>query len=109
MSECALKHVPSGIYSLCRVFRKKVLWMYSNKLTSLSGGGALSDLSLLVVLDIRDNEFTRLPSDIMCLASLKVLLLKSNKLNYLRFLNYFLIVYISGTLFTRQQYSKTAK
>lgn len=83
--------------------------MYSNKLTSLSGGGALSDLSLLVVLDIRDNEFTHLPSDIMCLASLKVLLLKSNKWNYLRFLNYFLIVYIPGTLFTRQQYSKTAK
>lgn len=72
MSECALKHVPSGIYSLCKVFRKKTLWMYDNKLTSLLGGGALSDLSLLVVLDIHGNEFTNLPSDIMCLASLKV-------------------------------------
>ncbi|XP_003396949.2 E3 ubiquitin-protein ligase LRSAM1 isoform X1 [Bombus terrestris] len=83
VSECALKHVPSGIYSLCRVFRKKVLWMYSNKLTSLSGGGALSDLSLLVVLDIRDNEFTRLPSDIMCLASLKELYLQDNNIRKL--------------------------
>lgn len=46
--------------------------MYNNKLTSLSGGGALSDLSLLVILDIHGNEFTHLPSDIMCLASLKV-------------------------------------
>lgn len=46
--------------------------MYSNKLTSLSGGGALSDLSLIVVLDIHGNEFTNLPPDIMCLVSLKV-------------------------------------
>lgn len=46
--------------------------MYNNKLTSLSAGGALSDLSLLAVLDIHGNEFTHLPSDIMCLASLKV-------------------------------------
>lgn len=65
--------------------------MYNNKLTSLSGGGALSDLSLLVVLDIHGNEFTNLPSDIMCLVSLKVciaqilsLLLKvDNKLSHL--------------------------
>ncbi|XP_003704646.1 E3 ubiquitin-protein ligase LRSAM1 isoform X2 [Megachile rotundata] len=83
VSECALKHVPSGIYSLCKVFRKKVLWMYSNKLTSLSGGGALSDLSLLVVLDIHGNEFTNLPSDIMCLASLKELYLQDNNIRKL--------------------------
>lgn len=72
VSECALKNVPSGIYSLCKVFRKKILLMYDNKLSSLSGGGALCDLSLLTVLDIHENEFTILPSDIMCLSSLKV-------------------------------------
>ncbi|XP_017763784.1 PREDICTED: E3 ubiquitin-protein ligase LRSAM1-like isoform X2 [Eufriesea mexicana] len=83
VSECALKHVPSGIYSLCKVFRKKMLWMYGNKLTSLSGGGALSDLSLLVVLDIHGNEFTNLPSDIMCLASLKELYLQDNNIRKL--------------------------
>ncbi|KOC67473.1 E3 ubiquitin-protein ligase LRSAM1 [Habropoda laboriosa] len=83
VSECALKHVPSGIYSLCKVFRKKVLWMYNNKLTSLLGGGALSDLSLLVVLDIHGNEFTNLPSDIMCLASLKELYLQDNNIRKL--------------------------
>ncbi|XP_054013261.1 E3 ubiquitin-protein ligase LRSAM1-like isoform X2 [Hylaeus anthracinus] len=83
VSECALKQVPSGIYSLCKVFRKKVLWMYNNKLTSLSGGGALSDLSLLVVLDIHGNEFTNLPSDIMYLVSLKELYLQDNNIRKL--------------------------
>ncbi|XP_015435186.1 PREDICTED: E3 ubiquitin-protein ligase LRSAM1-like [Dufourea novaeangliae] len=83
VSECALKQVPPGIYSLCKVFRKKVLWMHNNKLTSLSGGGALSDLSLLVVLDIHGNEFTNLPSDIMCLASLKELYLQDNNIRKL--------------------------
>ncbi|XP_046470718.1 E3 ubiquitin-protein ligase LRSAM1 isoform X4 [Neodiprion pinetum] len=71
ISECALKNVPSGIYSLCKVFRKKVLWMQCNKLSSLSGGGALSDLSLLTVLDLHDNCITFLPSDIAYLTSLK--------------------------------------
>ncbi|XP_017885179.1 E3 ubiquitin-protein ligase LRSAM1-like isoform X2 [Ceratina calcarata] len=83
VSECALKQVPSGIYSLCKVFRKKVLWMYDNKLTSLSGGGALNDLSLIVVLDIHGNEFTNLPSDIMCLVSLKELYLQENNIRKL--------------------------
>ncbi|KAG7211490.1 hypothetical protein KM043_010762 [Ampulex compressa] len=83
VSECALKHVPSGIYSLCKVFRKKALWMHSNKLTSLAGGGALSDLSLLVVLDIHGNDFTSLPSDIMCLQSLKELYLHENNIRKL--------------------------
>lgn len=46
--------------------------MYNNKLSSFSGGGALSDLSLLTVLDIHGNEFAALPSDIMYLSSLKV-------------------------------------
>lgn len=72
VSECALKHVPSGIYSLCKVFRKKSLLMFDNKLSSLSGGGALNDLSLLTVLDIHGNEFNSLSSDIMYLSSLKV-------------------------------------
>ncbi|CAL1677661.1 unnamed protein product [Lasius platythorax] len=83
VSECALKHVPSGIYSLCKVFRKKSLLMYDNKLNSLSGGGALSDLSLLTVLDIHGNEFTTLPPDIMCLSSLKELYLQDNSIRKL--------------------------
>ncbi|XP_011144525.1 E3 ubiquitin-protein ligase LRSAM1 isoform X2 [Harpegnathos saltator] len=83
VSECALKHVPSGIYSLCKVFRKKVLVMYNNKLSSLSGGGALSDLSLLTVLDIHGNEFAALPSDIMYFSSLKELYLQDNNIRKL--------------------------
>lgn len=46
--------------------------MQSNKLSSLSGGGALSDLSLLTVLDIRNNSFACLPVEIMHLTSLQV-------------------------------------
>ncbi|KAL6268687.1 hypothetical protein P5V15_001817 [Pogonomyrmex californicus] len=83
VSECALKNVPSGIYSLCKVFRKRILLMYDNKLSSLSGGGALNDLSLLTVLDIHENEFTALPSDIMCLSSLKELYLQDNNIRKL--------------------------
>ncbi|XP_018406888.1 PREDICTED: E3 ubiquitin-protein ligase LRSAM1-like [Cyphomyrmex costatus] len=83
VSECALKNVPSGIYSLCKVFRKKILLMYDNKLSSLSGGGALCDLSLLTVLDIHGNEFTTLPSDIKHLSSLKELHLQDNNIRKL--------------------------
>ncbi|KAL0132518.1 hypothetical protein PUN28_000335 [Cardiocondyla obscurior] len=83
VSECALKNVPSGIYSLCKVFRKKILLIYDNKLSSLSGGGALSDLSLLTVLDIHRNEFTALPADIKYLSSLKELYLQDNNIRKL--------------------------
>ncbi|XP_071648005.1 E3 ubiquitin-protein ligase LRSAM1 isoform X1 [Temnothorax longispinosus] len=83
VSECALKNVPSGIYSLCKVFRKKILLMYDNKLSSLLGGGALSDLSLLTVLDIHGNEFIALSSDIKYLSSLKELHLQNNNIRKL--------------------------
>lgn len=83
ISECALKHVPPGIYSLCKVFRKKILWMYRNKLSSLSGGGTLNDLSLLTVLDLHGNQFSTLPPDIMCLVSLKELYLQENNISKL--------------------------
>ncbi|XP_043490704.1 E3 ubiquitin-protein ligase LRSAM1-like isoform X3 [Polistes fuscatus] len=83
ISECALKTVPPGIYSLCKVFRKKILWMYHNKLSSLSGGGTLNDLSLLTVLDLHGNQFSTLPPDIMCLVSLKELYLQENNISKL--------------------------
>ncbi|KYN43592.1 E3 ubiquitin-protein ligase LRSAM1 [Trachymyrmex septentrionalis] len=57
--------------------------MYDNKLSSLSGGGALCDLSLLTVLDIHGNEFTGLPSDIKHLSSLKELHLQDNNIRKL--------------------------
>ncbi|XP_018045413.1 PREDICTED: E3 ubiquitin-protein ligase LRSAM1-like isoform X4 [Atta colombica] len=99
VSECALKNVPSGIYSLCKVFRKKILLMYDNKLSSLSGGGALCDLSLLTVLDIHGNEFNALPSDIKHLSSLKELHLQDNNIrklpNEIVYLNKLIILNVS--------------
>ncbi|XP_015125892.1 E3 ubiquitin-protein ligase LRSAM1 isoform X1 [Diachasma alloeum] len=80
VSDCGLKNVPSGVYSLCKVFRKKELKLGKNRLSSLTGGGALSDLSLLTVLDLSDNEFTSLPSEIRFLTSLEELYLQNNDL-----------------------------
>ncbi|XP_077269478.1 E3 ubiquitin-protein ligase LRSAM1 isoform X3 [Temnothorax americanus] len=57
--------------------------MYDNKLSSLLGGGALSDLSLLTVLDIHGNEFIALSSDIKYLSSLKELHLQNNNIRKL--------------------------
>lgn len=76
ISNCALKTIPSGIFTLCKVFRKKELKLNKNKLTSLSGGGLLNNLSLITLLDISDNEFTNLPSEIYYLSLLEVRFLK---------------------------------
>ncbi|XP_011313916.1 E3 ubiquitin-protein ligase LRSAM1 isoform X1 [Fopius arisanus] len=83
VSDCGLKSVPSGVYSLCKVFRKRELKLGKNRLSSLTGGGALSDLSLLTVLDLSDNEFTSLPSEISFLTSLEELYLQNNGLRKL--------------------------
>ncbi|CAG5082338.1 Similar to Lrsam1: E3 ubiquitin-protein ligase LRSAM1 (Mus musculus) [Cotesia congregata] len=83
ISNCALKTIPSGIFSLCKVFRKKELKLNVNKLTSLSGGGQLEDLSLIKLLDISDNEFANLPSDIYHLELLEELYLQNNNLKKL--------------------------
>lgn len=72
LSDCNLRHVPQGIYSLCRVFLKDVLRLDRNCLSSLSGGGQLKDLLQLKVLDLRDNNFNHLPDDIEMLKNLRV-------------------------------------
>ena len=72
ISECNLDHVPSSTYILCEVFRKEILQMQCNRLRSLSGGGALKNLSLITILDVHSNEINNLPSDIVHLISLKV-------------------------------------
>lgn len=83
ISECSLKHVPSGTYTLCKVFRKRTLLLNNNKLSSLAGGGALSDLSLLTILDLSSNELNSLPSDVRNLVSLEKLCLQDNNLKRL--------------------------
>ncbi|XP_034946765.1 E3 ubiquitin-protein ligase LRSAM1-like isoform X2 [Chelonus insularis] len=52
--------------------------MSKNKLSSLSGGGQLDDLSLLTFLDISYNEFTQLPPEISFLISLEKLYVNNN-------------------------------
>ncbi|XP_069686347.1 E3 ubiquitin-protein ligase LRSAM1-like isoform X1 [Periplaneta americana] len=83
LSDCDLKTVPSGIYSLCRVFRKEALYLQENHLSSLAGGGSLNDLTLLQILDLHSNSFVHLPNEIGCLKNLRVLNLSSNQLKLL--------------------------
>jgi len=83
ISECALKNVPAGIYSRCKVARKEALLLQENELTSITGGGNLSDLQDLHVLDLHKNCLEKLPDDIGQLKNLRVLYLQQNKLKSL--------------------------
>ncbi|XP_054257975.1 E3 ubiquitin-protein ligase LRSAM1-like [Macrosteles quadrilineatus] len=83
LSECNLKTVPPGVYSLCKVFRKEVLLLQVNQLSSLLGGGLLSDLHLLNHLDLHKNRLTSLPQDIIHLTNLQVLNVSYNDLKKL--------------------------
>lgn len=72
LADCGLAKVPSGIYSLCRVFLKQSLLLNNNKLTSLTHGGALNDLRGIQILHLSYNSFTSLPEELVQLVSLKV-------------------------------------
>lgn len=52
--------------------------MMKNKLSSLSGGGMITDLSLLTILDLSYNEFDSLPAEINYLKSLEVMILNKH-------------------------------
>ncbi|CAH1390133.1 unnamed protein product [Nezara viridula] len=83
LSDCDLKNVPKGIYSICKVLRKETLILKNNNLTSLSGGGNLGELNLLKTLDIRSNNLSFLPESISFLENLKELYLNNNLIKYL--------------------------
>lgn len=83
LSECNLTEIPSGVFSMCRVFRKEVLSLHDNKITSLNGGGTLQDLSALKILDLHSNKLSKLPEDIGLLTALQILNLQDNKLKNL--------------------------
>lgn len=84
LSECHLKDCPSGVFVLCKVLRKQVLLLHRNQLSSLrSGGGQLGDLSLLRVLDLRENRLRSLPEEISGLTELRELFLSHNLLERL--------------------------
>ncbi|XP_067145481.1 E3 ubiquitin-protein ligase LRSAM1-like isoform X2 [Centruroides vittatus] len=104
LAECNLSEIPSGVFSMCRVFRKEVLSLHNNKLTSLHDGGSLQDLSGLKVFDLHVNKIHKLPEDIGVLSSLQVLNLENNKLKKLpqsiQQLKYLQILNIKGNKFT---------
>ncbi|XP_045760973.1 E3 ubiquitin-protein ligase LRSAM1-like [Maniola jurtina] len=78
LSDCCLRRLPSGIFSICKVFRKDNLYLHNNRLQSLEEGGQLSDLLLIKVLNLSCNQFFRLPNSIRYLASLTELYLQHN-------------------------------
>lgn len=71
LSECHLKEVPPGVFVTCKVWLKEALLLNRNDLTSLRGG-QLTDLSLIRVLDLRENRLKSLPEDISELVQLRV-------------------------------------
>lgn len=83
LSDCHLKECPSGVFVLCKVLRKEALLLHRNQLTSLRGGGQLGDLSLIRVLDLRENQLKSLPDTIADLTELRELFLAHNRLELL--------------------------
>lgn len=83
LADCNLKDVPPGVFIMCKVLRKELLTVAHNRLTTLSGGGALLDLQLLVTLNLTGNRFKKLPEEIGALGNLRELLLANNSLERL--------------------------
>lgn len=78
LSDCQLRQVPSGTYSICKVYRKDYLYLHNNQLQSLEEGGQLSDLYLIKVINLSNNRFSHLPNDISYLVNLTELYLQDN-------------------------------
>ncbi|XP_022115791.2 E3 ubiquitin-protein ligase LRSAM1-like [Pieris rapae] len=83
LSGCDLRHLPSGIFSICKVFRKEYLYLQNNKLKTLEEGGQLADLQLVKTLNISKNNFTQIPKSIRFLLCLTELYLQENQITYL--------------------------
>ncbi|KAI5642541.1 leucine rich repeat domain-containing protein [Phthorimaea operculella] len=78
LSDCELRRVPSGVYSICKVYRKEYLYLHNNELQTLNDGGQLSDLYLIKILNLSCNKFSQIPDDIRYLVSLTELYLQDN-------------------------------
>lgn len=78
LSECELRQVPSGTYSICKVYRKECLYLHINSLQTLEEGGQLSDLYLIKVINLSSNRFSQLPNDIRYFVNLTELYLQDN-------------------------------
>ncbi|XP_077866101.1 E3 ubiquitin-protein ligase LRSAM1-like [Saccoglossus kowalevskii] len=83
ISRCEISEIPSGVFSLCKVFRKEALLLHDNWLSSFRGGGSLRDLATLRVLDLHSNEFSEIPEEFGELLSLQVLNISFNKIKKL--------------------------
>lgn len=83
LSECQLRQVPPGTFSICKVYRKDRLYLHNNTLQSLEEGGQLSDLYLLTVINLSSNRFSQLPSDIRYLVNLTELYIQDNQIKTL--------------------------
>ncbi|CAH0699123.1 unnamed protein product [Spodoptera exigua] len=83
LSDCQLRQVPSGTFSICKVYRKERLYLHANCLQSLEEGGLLSDLYLVKVINLSSNRFVQLPSDIRYLVNLTELYIQDNQIKAL--------------------------
>ncbi|XP_028164278.1 E3 ubiquitin-protein ligase LRSAM1-like [Ostrinia furnacalis] len=83
LTDCELRQVPSGIFSICKVYRKEYLYLQGNRLHSLDEGGLLSDLYLIKVLNLSCNKFSKLPNDIKFLVNLTELHVHNNYLEFI--------------------------
>ncbi|XP_023952546.2 E3 ubiquitin-protein ligase LRSAM1-like [Bicyclus anynana] len=83
LSDCCLRRLPSGIFSICKVFRKDNLYLHNNRLQTLDEGGQMSDLFLIKVFNLSCNQFFRLPKGIKYLVNLTELYLQGNYLESL--------------------------
>ncbi|KAH9638421.1 hypothetical protein HF086_007728 [Spodoptera exigua] len=83
LSDCQLRQVPSGTFSICKVYRKERLYLHANCLQSLEEGGQLSDLYLVKVINLSSNRFVQLPSDIRYLVNLTELYIQDNQIKAL--------------------------
>lgn len=83
LTDCNIKCIPPGVYIGCKVYRKECLLLQNNRLKNLDGGGQLSDLTLIRVLDVRNNQLISLSRDIKHLVNLEVLRLDGNMLETL--------------------------
>ncbi|XP_072936142.1 E3 ubiquitin-protein ligase LRSAM1-like [Epargyreus clarus] len=83
LSDCQLRTLPPGIFSICKVYRKENLYLHNNRLQSLEEGGQLSDLYLLKVLNLSCNKFSYLSNNFRYLVNLTELYLQENLLENL--------------------------
>jgi len=83
LSDCSISKIPEGIFPKIKVLQKQALLLQHNLLEDFKGGGVLSDLSQLIILDISHNKFTQLPKALGELKSLQKLNIAHNKVKKL--------------------------